>query len=192
MITTIDEKSALILIDFQYLNTRRELAHSALEVLTTAARLSLAFRRHDQQVIVVNVNPTNASWTKTRKEPQTAFSGSGPDAYEIDERLGADPGDLYITKKTWNAFYDTGLHEHLKARNITGIVLAGISTRIGVEGTARAALELGYNISFATDAMTDTSLASHQNCITELFPRMGELGTVDEIIARLQPKNVLY
>jgi len=47
------------------------------------------------------------------------------------------------------------LNDELKKRNVTGIVIAGISTSIGVEGTARAASILGYNISFATDAMTD-------------------------------------
>lgn len=192
MITTIDEKSALILIDFQYLNTRRELIHPALEILTNAARLGKAFRRNDQLVIVVNVIPTGAAWTKTRKEPQPEQTTSGPDAFEIDERLNADPGDLFLTKKSWNAFFDTGLHEHLKARGITGVILAGLSTRIGVEGTARSALECGYNVTFAVDAMSDTSLESHTNCLTHIFPRIGELGTVEEIIGKLQLKNVLF
>lgn len=192
MITTIDEKTALILIDFQYFNTRRELIHPALEVLTNAARLGQAFRRNDQLVVVVNVNPTGAAWIKTRKEPQPEQTTFGPDAFEIDERLFADPGDLFITKKSWNAFFDTGLHELLQAQGITGVVLAGVSTRIGVEGTGRAALEYGYNVSFAIDAMTDTSLESHTNCLTQIFPRIGELGTVDEIIAKLPVKNVLH
>lgn len=191
MITSIDENSALILIDFQYMNTRRELVHPALEVLTHAARLAKAFRRHDQLVVVVNVNPFNAPWMKTRKEPQAPMPAITADVFEIDERLGAEYGDLHITKRNWNAFFETGLDEHLRTQGITGIVLAGIATRIGVEGTARSASELGYNISFATDAMTDISMESHQNCLTQLFPRLGELGTSDEIIARLQHKNVL-
>jgi len=192
MITTIDEKTALILIDFQYLNTRRELIHPALEVLTNAAKLGQAFRRNDQLVIVVNVNPAGAPWTKTRKESQPEETTSGPDAFEIDDRLNADANDLFITKKSWNAFFDTGLHEQLKARGITGVVLAGLSTSIGVEGTARAALEYGYNVSFAVDAMSDTSLASHNNCLTHVFPRIGELGTIEEIIEKMHLKNVLY
>ncbi len=185
MITSLDAKTALVLIDFQYMNTRRELVHPALEIVTRAASLASAFRKAGQLVVIVNVNPSGAAWTKTRKEPQVAGLVLTADSFEIDERLSADPMDLYITKKNWNAFYETFLHEELHEMGITGIVLAGIATRIGVEGTARAASELGYNITFAIDAMTDVNLESHENCLALLFPRIGELGTTDEIIAML-------
>lgn len=185
MITSLDVKTALVLIDFQYMNTRRELVHPALEIITRAAALASSFRRAGKLVVVVNVNPAGAPWTKARKEVQAPGPVLTADSFEIDERLLADPMDLYITKKTWNAFYETFLYEELHEMGITGIVLAGISTRIGVEGTARAASELGYNITFAIDAMTDINLESHQNCLTQLFPRMGELGTTEEIIAML-------
>jgi nicotinamidase-related amidase len=55
-----------------------------------------------------------------------------------------------------------------------------------VEGTARAASELGYNITFATDAMTDREEEAHQRSIKYIFPRMGETGTTKEIINILQ------
>ena len=47
------------------------------------------------------------------------------------------------------------MHAELQKRNITQIVLGGIATSIGVEGTARQANEFGYNIAFASDAMSD-------------------------------------
>jgi nicotinamidase-related amidase len=64
-------------------------------------------------------------------------------------------------------------------------VLAGISTSIGVEGTARAASELGYNISFALDAMTDRVKEAHERSIQFIFPRIGETGTTADIVAML-------
>ena len=55
-----------------------------------------------------------------------------------------------------------------------------------MEGTARAASEFGYNISFATDAMTDVQEEAHQRSIEYIFPRMGETGTTKELIEMLE------
>ncbi len=60
-----------------------------------------------------------------------------------------------MTKRTWGAFTNTGLDEHLKTLGITHIVIAGVATSIGVESTARQAHEHGFNVTLAIDAMTD-------------------------------------
>jgi nicotinamidase-related amidase len=79
----------------------------------------------------------------------------------------------------------TDLEHHLKSTGITQVVIAGISTSIGVESTARQAYELGFNVTLAVDAMTDTNPDAHVNSITRIFPRLGETGTVQEIIGLL-------
>jgi nicotinamidase-related amidase len=90
-----------------------------------------------------------------------------------------------VTKKTWNAFCDTALDQELKKLGVTHIVLCGIATSIGVEGTARAAYEKGYNLTFAEDAMTDMLASAHDNSFTAIFPRIGEVGTTEAIIEQL-------
>jgi nicotinamidase-related amidase len=60
-------------------------------------------------------------------------------------------------------------------------VLAGISTSIGVESTARVAWEHSYNLTVVSDATTDT--ASHAHSFAKIFPRIAEIATTDEIIA---------
>jgi nicotinamidase-related amidase len=55
-------------------------------------------------------------------------------------------------------------------------------TSIGVEPTARQAYELGFNVTLATDAMTDRSAEAHASSLTRIFPRLGERGTAQEII----------
>ena len=185
MITEIDKNTALVLIDFQNMHTARKLVHPFESVLAKAIKLADAFRAVGKPVVLVNVNNTGAAWTKTRKEPQAPMPIQAANPFELVPELNADKKDIFITKATWNAFFETSLHEELQKRTITGIVLCGVSTRIGVEGTARAASELGYNVSFATDAMTDTDQTSHDNCLNILFPRIGELGTVEDIISKL-------
>jgi nicotinamidase-related amidase len=70
--------------------------------------------------------------------------------------------------------------------NVSGIVLTGISTSAGVDGTARAAQERSYNVTFASDAITDMDAATHAHVMTKVFPRLGEVGTTDAILALLR------
>jgi nicotinamidase-related amidase len=108
------------------------------------------------------------------------------DFTDIIEDIKTQPHDIFITKKTWSAFYDTPLHEELQKHGVTGIVLAGVSTSAGVEGTARSASARGYNISFAVDAMADTNPEAHQNSLRNIFPRLGEQGTASDIVEKIK------
>ncbi len=197
MITAIDKNSALVLIDLQKGVVKMETAHPTKDVLGNAVKLINIFRNKNLPIVVVNVNPIDASWTKTRVESPsvpksfvTQFIVKGiiqiGGYLEIVPEIITHPHDIFVTKQTWNAFYRTPLHQELRKRGITGIVLAGISTSKGVEGTARAASELGYNISFASDAMTDPIMEAHNNSLRNIFPRIGETGTTQEIIDKLQ------
>ncbi|HEV2480120.1 MAG TPA: isochorismatase family protein [Puia sp.] len=108
--------------------------------------------------------------------------------FTIVSELGSRPEDIHITKKTWNAFYDTDLEQRLRALGVTNIVLCGIATSIGVEGTARAAYERGFNVSFVEDAMTDMLASAHENSLNAIFPRLGELDTTDAVIELLEKR----
>jgi nicotinamidase-related amidase len=196
VITEIDINTALILIDLQKSNLKIETVPPVSEVLKQAAKLVTAFREVGLPIVVVNVNPVGAAWTKVRVEKPTIPRGQVTQALakivmplagktDILPEIITQPDDIFITKKTWNAFYSTPLQDELRKRKVTGIVLAGVSTSIGVEGTARAASELGYNIAFAVDAMTDRVPEAHRNSLRFIFPRIGESGTTEEIINKL-------
>lgn len=190
MITAIDKHTALVLIDFQKGVLKMDTVHPIREVVDKAALLVAAFRKAGLPIVVVNVVPTGAAWLKSRKDMQSPAGATAPaaDFADIVEDINSQPGDIFITKKTWSAFYNTPMHDELQKRQVTGIVMAGVSTSAGVEGTARAASELGYNISFATDAMTDRVAEAHQNSINIIFPRLGERGTSAEIIEKLNSR----
>jgi nicotinamidase-related amidase len=66
------------------------------------------------------------------------------------------------------------------------VVLVGVATSIGVESTARFAHELGFNVTFAVDAMTDMNLDAHTNSIARIFPRLGETGTTQDVLDLLE------
>ena len=198
MITTIDKRTALVLIDLQKGVVRMDTVHPVINILLKVSMLVDVFRAANLPIVIVHVNPMGAAWTKTRVEKSTLPQNPVMHTLarmvmpvmgftDIVPEIKIQPQDILIEKKAWNAFFQTSLNKELKKREITQLVLAGISTSIGVEGTARAASELGYNLIFAIDAMTDKVLEAHENSINNIFPRIGELGTVMEITRKLSP-----
>ncbi|MCL1942450.1 MAG: isochorismatase family protein [Candidatus Azobacteroides sp.] len=195
MITQMDKCTALVLIDLQKGMLKRTEPGFLDDVLKNASRLADEFRRRNLPVVIVSVDPFHPSWQKTRKEGHNMQSSNAiaHKASEVtdnlaglmDSAIDVAPGDIRIVKHTWNAFFDTPLHDELKKCGVTQIVLGGVSTGSGVEGTARAAAELGYNIAFAVDAMADDVPEVHDNSIKHIFPRLGESGTTEEIIGML-------
>ena len=181
-VTALDPKTALIVIDLQKGIVTMQTAHSAAAVVARAADLARAFRGHGLPVVLVNV----VGGAPGRVEQSRSASARPADWADLVPELDRQPSDHTVTKRTWGAFTNTGLREYLERLGVTQVVIAGISTSAGVESTARSAHELGYNVTFATDAMTDTSLDAHTNSITRIFSRLGETGTTAEIIGLVE------
>ena len=184
-ITALDKNTALVLIDLQKMIVSRQLApHSAETVLANSAKLVTAFHAAGLPVVGVNVIPAPRpeGWRADATMPPMQFQ---PEWAEIVPEIQLNENDIRITKHTWNAFYNTNLDEEFKKRGITGIVLAGIASSIGVEGTARAAYERNYNITFVTDAISDMNANAHENSTTIIFPRIGEVDTTEAVLKHL-------
>ena len=91
-----------------------------------------------------------------------------------------------MTKKSWDSFHGTALDEYLRSASISQVVITGIATSIGVESTARSAHTHGYNVTLATDGMTDLDAEAHYNTLERIFPKLGETGTTAEILTLLE------
>ncbi|WP_026413199.1 hydrolase [Actinomadura oligospora] len=184
-VTTLDERTALVLIDLQ-----RGIAgmptqpHPAADVIARSAELAAAFRARGLPVVLVNVSfAPDGSDAPTGRTEVARPGGAPAEGWDrIVDEVGAQPSDIRVTKRNWGAFHGTDLDLQLRRRGVTQIVLTGIATSIGVESTARAAYEHGYNVALATDAMSDRSTASHEHSVAEIFPRLGETATTAEIL----------
>ena len=86
----------------------------------------------------------------------------------------------------WGAFYGTELDLQLRRRGIDTILLAGISTNVGVESTARDAYERGYEQVFVEDAMAARSPDEHAHTIRTVFARIGRVRFTAEVLAALE------
>lgn len=191
MITGFDKRSALVLIDLQNMIINLPVAHPVAKIMSNVNLLLDEFHTRQLPVVLVNVNPTGAAWTKTRKDTTPPARTVTEEMLQIAKDLRVKTADIRVTKHTWNAFFETPLQDILKKEQVTAIVLAGISTSIGVEGTARAASEFGFNISFAIDAMTDMQEEAHTRSIKYIFPRIGETGNTSDILKMMQKTSAL-
>lgn len=177
-VTTLDPKTALVIIDLQKGIVALPTAQPTNEVVKHAAELLDAFRSHGLPIVLVNV----AGGAPGRSEQTGSLAGLPADWTDLVPELKQQPEDHVVTKRTWGAFTNTGLDDHLKRLGVTQVVIAGVATSVGVESTARYAHELGFNVTLAIDAMTDLNADAHTNSITRIFPRLGETGTTREII----------
>ena len=74
--------------------------------------------------------------------------------------LAVQDGEPVITKTSHNAFTTTNLQQILTSHHIGEVVICGIRTEQCCETTARVASDLGFGVTFVTDA-TATSPIEH-------------------------------
>ncbi|EDT6683976.1 hydrolase [Salmonella enterica subsp. enterica] len=161
--------------------------YTANEVVARAARLAEKCRANGSPVVMVRVGWSD-DYAEALKQPVDAATP----AHALPENwwtwptaLGKKDSDLEVTKRQWGAFYGTDLELQLRRRGIDTIILCGISTNIGVESTARNAWELRFNLIIAEDACSAASSEQHQSSMTHIFPRIGRVRSVEDILNAL-------
>jgi nicotinamidase-related amidase len=186
--TALDPKTALVVIDMQKGLAAYPVIHPFAGLVANSARLAEAFRRAQLPVVLVTVriSADGGDLIRTRTDKPSRISGAmPPDFGDPVAELGAQPSDLLIVKRQPSAFFGTELDLQLRRRGVTGIVLTGVSTSNGVDATARAAHERGYNITFASDAISDLDPVAHEFVMKSIYPRLGETDTTDAVLALL-------
>ncbi|MER5307347.1 isochorismatase family protein [Streptomyces sp. NPDC002773] len=160
-------RTALVLVDLMERIVALPLApRPGTDVLAAAARLADTFRAAGAPVVHIRVERPNV-------DRQPPGSDLVPDLVE--------DGDPVVVKRTIGGFQDTGLHELLSTLGATTLVLGGIATNLGVESTARAASDHGYELVFAEDAMSALTADEHHASVALDFPRLGTVAPVSAI-----------
>jgi nicotinamidase-related amidase len=65
------------------------------------------------------------------------------------------------------------------------ILFTGISTNIGVEASARAAHERGFEQVFVEDVMAAREADLHEHAVTRFFPTIGRVRSLDDVLHAL-------
>jgi nicotinamidase-related amidase len=177
-LTTLDSKTALIVVDLQKGIINSPFIHPVTGVIERTSALLGAFRQRDLPVVLVNV----AGGAPGRTEHPRRFSTLPEGFSDLIPELDRQAGDIVVTKRTWGAFASTDLEMQLKANGVTQVVITGVATGTGVEATARQAYEQGFNVALAVDAMTDVRPGAHEYSVASVFPRLGETGSTRDIL----------
>lgn len=185
-VTTLDPKTALIVVDLQKGLIGSPLIHPLDQVVERSRALLDAFRAHGLPVVLVNV----AGGAPGRTEQPPRQRSFPPGCTDLISEIERQPDDIVVTKRTWGAFARTDLENRLKTLGVTQVVITGVSTGTGVESTARQAYEQGFNVTLALDAMTDLRAETHDYSIRNVFPRLGETGTAQDIIDLLEARKI--
>ncbi len=186
---SLDPKTtALVVIDLQKgIVGMPTVPHGAAEVVTRSTQLAARFRERRALVVLVHVDtgPSGELFPRTIADIERPRMTPAPGWSEIVPDIGPKPGDVVVTKHQPSAFFGTDLDIQLRRRGITTVVLCGIATNIGVEATARTGYEHGYNLVFASDAMTARDGELHTMSVTKFFPTIGRVRTTAEVLAAL-------
>lgn len=92
----------------------------------------------------------------------------GTRGWEIFDEVKPKPGDLVFRKRRPNAFVGTEFDLNLRNRGIENVVLTGVSTEGGIEGTARNGLALGYFMVVAKDCVGSSRKEAHEMALKYL------------------------
>ena len=185
MLSLDPRSAALVLIDLQKGIVGRELApHTGDEVVAAGRALAERSRAAGATVILVNVAfaPDFADAPHAAVDEPMALPPDGLPADFSDLVDGlAHPTDLRITKRNWGAVHGTELDLQLRRRGIRTIVLGGVATNFGVEGTAREAWQHGYDVVVAADAVSATDAALHALSFAHVLPRLARIRSAADI-----------
>ena len=99
-------------------------------------------------------------------------------------QVGPAPGELVLMKPTVSAFAGTPLDLHLRNAGARRLVLCGVATNFVVEGTARDAVDRGYEVTILTDGCASFSPSWHDTAL-EVLAMLCGMATVDEFVGAL-------
>jgi ureidoacrylate peracid hydrolase len=89
--------------------------------------------------------------------------------------------ELVFTKHRYSAFKDTELNAYLRAQRVENLILAGITSNVCVESTARDAYMLDYHVVFLSDASATYQAEAHEATLANIRRAFGIVASTDEV-----------
>ena len=103
----------------------------------------------------------------------------------IHDAVAPLDGEPVISKRSVSAFAGADLANLLTASGITTLLLTGVATNFVVEGTAREAVDRGYNVVVVGDCCASMSQEAHDSALNTALPFLATVTTSEEAIAAL-------
>jgi nicotinamidase-related amidase len=156
--------------------------------LSTAARAAGAIvvhctfsLRHDRAGTDLRLPLMRAA----RHDP--AYLLEGTRSTELLEDLDASPEDLITDRHHGvSPFGGTELHALLNTRGITNVVVSGVSLNVGIPGAVIEAVNHGYRVVVATDAVVGVPIEYGDRVLRNSLAAIATLADTAAVIAALE------
>ena len=102
---------------------------------------------------------------------------------EIIPALTPQAGEVVIDKSRPSSFYGTQLEPVLTSLGVRQLVIAGVTTNICVETTARDAGQRDYRVHVPADACAEYDVARHDHALTTIGFTFGWVTSVEDVLA---------
>jgi nicotinamidase-related amidase len=127
-------------------------------------------------------------WVRVRMKRSKATDPSqlldekeDPKGREIVAELKPQPQDVVFRKRRPDGFVGTDFDLVLRSKNIKTILIGGVATEGGVEGTARSARNLGYDVVILKDCVGSRSRELHEMALKLMEQTHFDVSTSGEI-----------
>lgn len=184
--------TALLIWDMEYAIGPH--AFNYKEILSRLQEISAAARRVGVPVFYSVQTPFDlikeeaAVWVRIRMKRAKASDPNqllnereDPRGREIVEELKPQSKDITFQKRRPDAFVGTDFDLVLRSRGIKTIVVGGVATEGGVEGTARSARNLGYEAVIAKDCCGSRNRESHELALKLMEQMFFDIASSSEI-----------
>lgn len=111
-----------------------------------------------------------------------------PHGREIVEELKPQAQDIVFQKRRPDGFVGTDFDLMLRSNGVRTILIGGVATEGGVEGTARTARNLGYDVVILRDCVGSRSRELHELALKLMEQTHFDIATAGEIAAIWQLK----
>ena len=106
-----------------------------------------------------------------------------PHDREIIAELKPQPQDIVFQKRRPDAFVGTDFDLMLRSNGVKTILIGGVATEGGVEGTARSARNLGYDVVILKDCVGSRNRELHDMALKLMEQTFFEVATAGDIAA---------
>ena len=196
------ERAALVVVDMQNYFVAPGFPSEvpmARDIVPNINRMAAATRAAGATVVWIQTTATGAreTWSNHHKfgmRPEVAAKrlatlAEDAEGYRLWPGLEALPGDLRAKKIKFSAMLpgSSNLHDTLTRRGIDTLLVAGTTTNVCCESTARDAMMLDYRVAMLSDATAARTDEEHAASLNTFHMFFGDVMTVDEAMARLAP-----
>jgi nicotinamidase-related amidase len=192
------KRSALLLWDMEYaiapnaFNYKDIVAN--LKMLSAAARERGVPVFYSVQTAFDLLKEEAAVWVRVRMKRAKAADPSqllrekeDPKGREIVAELQPEPQDIVFHKRRPDGFVGTDFDLMLRSNSVRTIVIGGVATEGGIEGTARTARNLGYDVVVLKDGVGSRSRELHELALKLMEQTHFDIAAASEIAEIWRP-----